>query len=157
LYINCGTIMILREWKIVRHFEKCLKWYIMSERCISSCNKNVGNIYCYGFVFIPTYTLAITKYMDTVFITVKYISFPLLIVICFLVKSDMNLKKFPFLAHLSWKLKWATLITHCPSSVCLAVRLSVNFLHFRLLLQNHWANFNQTWHKSSLGEGILNC
>jgi hypothetical protein len=23
-----------------------------------------------------------------------------------------------------------------------------------LLLQNHWANFNQTWHKSSLGEEI---
>ena len=22
-----------------------------------------------------------------------------------------------------------------------------------LLLQNHWANFNQTWHKASLGEG----
>jgi hypothetical protein len=26
-------------------------------------------------------------------------------------------------------------------------------LHFRLLLQNRWANFNQIWHKSSLGEG----
>ena len=24
-----------------------------------------------------------------------------------------------FLAHLSWKLKWAILITRCPSSVCL--------------------------------------
>jgi hypothetical protein len=34
------------------------------------------------------------------------------------------------------------------------VRLSVcKLLHFRLLLQNHWTNFNQTWHKSSLGEG----
>jgi hypothetical protein len=34
------------------------------------------------------------------------------------------------------------------------VRLSVcKLLHFRLLLQNHWANFNQTWHKSSLGGG----
>ena len=29
-------------------------------------------------------------------------------------------------------------------SVCLSVRLSVNFSHFHLLLQNHWANFNQT-------------
>ena len=38
-------------------------------------------------------------------------------------------------------------------SVCLSVRLSVNFSHFHLLLQNHWANFNQTWHKASLGEG----
>ena len=53
------------------------------------------------------------------------------------------------LAHLSWKLKWAFLITCRPSSVC----PSVNFSHFHLLLQNHWANFNQTWHKASLGEG----
>jgi hypothetical protein len=26
-----------------------------------------------------------------------------------------------------------------------------------LLLQNQWANFNQTWHKSSLGEEIQVC
>ena len=38
-------------------------------------------------------------------------------------------------------------------SVCLSVRLSVNFTHFHLLLQNHWAKFNQTWHKASLGKG----
>jgi hypothetical protein len=25
---------------------------------------------------------------------------------------------------------------------------------FKNLVQNHWANFNQTWHKSSLGEEI---
>ena len=54
-----------------------------------------------------------------------------------------------FLAHLSWKLKWAFLIAFRPSSVC----PSVNFSYFRLLLQNHWANFNQTCHKASLGEG----
>ena len=45
-----------------------------------------------------------------------------------------------FLAHLSWKLKWALLITCRPSSVCLSVclsvHLSVNFSHFHLLLQN---------------------
>ena len=44
----------------------------------------------------------------------------------------------------------------CPS-VCLSVCLSVNFSHFHLLLQNHWANFNQTWPKASLGEGIQVC
>jgi hypothetical protein len=56
---------------------------------------------------------------------------------------------FVFLAHLSWKLKWAFLIARCPS-VC----PSANFnLHFGLLLQNHWTNFDQTWHKSSLGKG----
>jgi hypothetical protein len=44
------------------------------------------------------------------------------------------------------------------SVVRLSVRLSVcKLLHFRLLLQNHWANFNQTWHKSSLGEGFQVC
>ena len=44
----------------------------------------------------------------------------------------------------------------CPS-VCPdihpSVRLCVNFSHFHLLLQNHLANFNQTWHKASLGKG----
>jgi hypothetical protein len=34
------------------------------------------------------------------------------------------------------------------------VRPSVcKLLHFRLLLQNRWAIFNQTWHKSSLEGG----
>ena len=50
---------------------------------------------------------------------------------------------------------------HLSSVVCLSVRLSVhpsvclsvNFSLFYLLLQNHLANFNQTWHKVSLGEG----
>ena len=37
-------------------------------------------------------------------------------------------------------------------SVCLSVCLSVNFSHFHLLLQNHWADLNQTWHKASLDE-----
>jgi hypothetical protein len=55
-----------------------------------------------------------------------------------------------FLAHLSWKLKWAFLIDRCPASGCPFV---CKLLHFRLLLQNYWANFNQTWHKSSLGRG----
>ena len=29
----------------------------------------------------------------------------------------------------------------------------VHFSHFHLLFQNHWINFNQTWHKTSLSEG----
>ena len=67
---------------------------------------------------------------------------------------DMHWKNMSrFLAHLRWKLNWAFLITRRPSSVYLSVCLSVNFSHFHLLLQNHWANFNQTWHKASLGEG----
>ena len=52
-----------------------------------------------------------------------------------------------FLAHLSWKLKWVS------SVVCQSVCPSINFSNFRLLLKNHWANFNQTWHKASLCEG----
>ena len=58
-----------------------------------------------------------------------------------------------FLAHLSRRLKWAFLIKICPLSVVVVVVVVVNFSHFHLLLQNHWANFNQTCHKASLGEG----
>ena len=54
------------------------------------------------------------------------------------------------LAKLSWKLKWAFLFARRPS-VRLSVLLSVNFSHFFLLLQNHWANFNQIWRRASLG------
>ena len=66
-------------------------------------------------------------------------------------RSSLSLKPRPrshnthfivlFLAHLSWKLKWAFLITCRPASVCpsvcLSVCLSVNFSHFHLLLKNH--------------------
>ena len=49
----------------------------------------------------------------------------------------------------------AFLIKICPLSVAVVVVVGVvvNFSHFHLLLQNHWANFNQTWHKASSGEG----
>ena len=71
-----------------------------------------------------------------------------------------------FLAHLSQRLKWAFLIKICPLSVVVVVVIGVveprpfpggdseNTLTKlkNLLLQNHWANFNQTWHKTSLGE-----
>ena len=53
------------------------------------------------------------------------------------------------------RLKKAFLIKVCPLSVVVVdvVVVVVNFSHFHLLLQNHWANFNQTWNKVSLGEG----
>ena len=34
-----------------------------------------------------------------------------------------------------------------------SIHPSENFSHFQLLLQNHWANFNKTRHKASLGDG----
>ena len=53
----------------------------------------------------------------------------------------------------SHELKAQLSFSDCLSSVCLSVHLSVcNFSYFRLL-KNHWANFNQTWHKASFGEG----
>ena len=39
------------------------------------------------------------------------------------------------------------------SVVVVVIVLVVNFSYFHLLLQNHWANFNQTWHNAFLGEG----
>ena len=73
------------------------------------------------------------------------------------VKVGENRIKEHFSAHLSRRLKWAFLIKICPLSVVvvdvvIGVGVVVNFSHFHLLLQNHWANFNQTWHKVSLGE-----
>ena len=56
-----------------------------------------------------------------------------------------------FLAHLSRRLKWAFLITMFSLSVVVVV-VVVNFSYFHLL-QKHRANFNQTWHKGSLGKG----
>ena len=60
--------------------------------------------------------------------------------------------------HSFRRIKWASLITICPFSVVVVVfvvgvvvDVLVNFSHFLLLLQNHWAN--QTWHKESLSEG----
>ena len=52
-------------------------------------------------------------------------------------------------AYLSQRLKWTFLIKICPLSI---VGVVVNFSHFHLL-QNHWANFKQTWHKASLDVG----
>ena len=37
--------------------------------------------------------------------------------------------------------------------VVVIVDVVVIFSHFHLLLQNHWPNFNQTWHKASFGKG----
>ena len=60
----------------------------------------------------------------------------------------------PFLVFISPELKaQVSYSDRLLSVVRLSVRLSVcKLLHFRLLLQNRWANFNQTWHKSSLSK-----
>ena len=74
-----------------------------------------------------------------------------------LIKGENN---WVFLAHLSQKLKRAFLIKICPLSVVVVVVVGfivvvvVNFSHFHLLLQNHWVNFNQTWHKHLWVKGI---
>ena len=58
------------------------------------------------------------------------------------------------LAHLSRRLKWAIVIAHRPSSVRPSVRPSSRrpsvrkLSHFRLLLGNHWTEFNETWQEA---------
>lgn len=53
-----------------------------------------------------------------------------------------------FLANLSQRPKWVFLIKICPLSVV------VNVSYFHLLLQNHWVNFTQTWHKGILEKSL---
>ena len=60
--------------------------------------------------------------------------------------------KVTFLAHRSRRLEWAIAVRFRPSSVVRRAS-SVNFLHFHLLLENAWLDFNQTWQESSLGVG----
>ena len=70
-----------------------------------------------------------------------------------LCESHWYLVWLKFSPHLSRTLKWAFLITICLLSVVVVVGVVVvNFSHFHLILQNQWANFNQTWHKGSLGD-----
>ena len=50
--------------------------------------------------------------------------------------------------HLSRRLKCTIVITRCPSSVVRRPSSVVNFSHFRLLLWNHWTEFNETWQEA---------
>jgi hypothetical protein len=61
-----------------------------------------------------------------------------------------------FLAHLSWKLKWAILITRCPSSFCPSVRLSVNFYIFDFFSRTTGQILTKLGTTHPWGEGILN-
>ena len=63
--------------------------------------------------------------------------------------EKLNVSKM-FLAPLSWRLK----VSYCrPSPSIVRCLLSVNFLHFHLLEENAWSDFNETWQESSLGMG----
>ena len=53
----------------------------------------------------------------------------------------------PFLVHLSRRLMCTIVITRCPSSVVRRPSV-VKFSHFRLLLWNHWKEFNETWQEA---------
>jgi hypothetical protein len=47
---------------------------------------------------------------------------------------------------------WSIAFTWRPSSSsCVVIR---KLLHFNLLLQNHWANWNQTWYECSLDDPL---
>ena len=56
-------------------------------------------------------------------------------------RSALLLELLSFLVHLNRRLKCTIVVQVHPSSV-------VNFAHFRLLLWNHWTEFNQTWQEA---------
>ena len=55
-------------------------------------------------------------------------------------------------ARVSYCRPFSSVIRFRPSSVMRRASC-VNFLHFHLLLENAWLDFNQTWQESSLGVG----
>ena len=69
-------------------------------------------------------------------------------------KNHINMKVLTFLLYFSsvFALFQDNFSSAEPKAQVPVVRLSVNFSHFQLLLQNHLANFNKTWHKPFLGE-----
>ena len=51
------------------------------------------------------------------------------------------------LGHRSQRLQWPIVITRCPASVRPSVvRRPLDYLHFRLLLQNRLMDFDETWY-----------
>ena len=53
-----------------------------------------------------------------------------------------------FLGHRSQRLQWPIVITRCPASGVRrpSVRRPLDYLHFRLLLQNRLMDFDETWY-----------
>ena len=53
-----------------------------------------------------------------------------------------------FLGHRSQRLQWPIVIMRCPASVVRrpSVRRPLDYLHFRLLLQNRLMDFDETWY-----------
>ena len=73
--------------------------------------------------------------------------------------AEQSIKCYTFLLHIfsSPELKaQVSFSDHLLSGVCLSLCLSVcKLFTFSTSSPDHWANFNQTWHKASLGEGDL--
>ena len=60
-------------------------------------------------------------------------------------------EKFNFFGDKTWIKVYNPFLAHLRFSDRLSsLRLFVNFSHLQILLQNHWVNFNQIWHKGDL-------
>ena len=55
-------------------------------------------------------------------------------------------------SYLSWRLKWFFLIGQLSVFLAVLVVIVFIFSHYHILILNHWANFNETWHKASLSK-----
>ena len=64
-------------------------------------------------------------------------------------QGDFKSKFLGFLGHRSQRLQWPIVITRCPASVrrlSSVVCRPLDYLHFRLLLQNRLMDFDETWY-----------
>ena len=77
--------------------------------------------------------------------TLQYQAWPFTYSYCFRPQIPLIVASVAFLVHLSRRLKVTIVIMCCPSVRRPSV---VNFSHFRLLLWNHWTEFNETWQEA---------
>ena len=111
----------------------------------------------YSTSMMTTVPLSFSKWKQDnacYFVCSNFHPMPITILSSFFRFNFFNRFSWLLLAHLSWKLKWAFLITCRPSAVCLSVCPSVcKLFTFSSSSQEPLGQFQPNLHKASLGKG----